>query len=79
MRLIERGKIMKIYYKDLVDGKKHYTNPKSYEITEVNFLDKKVKAIIAHRKSSDLIIPHWCVSSESLYLFRENKEDRNSR
>lgn len=61
---------MKIYYYKGIDSEKiSFTNAKhGYEIQEVSWLGSKVKAIVAHRKSDDLIIPAWCIAPQSKYL-----------
>ena len=65
---------MKIYYRDTVTGKTHWTNPKSHSVQKVNWLGREVIAIIAYRKNDELIIPAWCVAPESRHLLTEAKE-----
>lgn len=59
---------MKIYYKDFVTGKTRYTNPKSFQITDIQFLGKPIKAIVAYRKSDELIIPEYALAPQSRHL-----------
>jgi hypothetical protein len=64
---------MKIYYKDILTGKIRWTNPKNYEIKEVNWLGGMVRAIIAYRKSDCLIIPPWALAPQSKHLLAQEK------
>lgn len=69
---------MKIFYRDFVTGKTKWTNPKRYEITQINLMGQLHRGIIAHRKSDYLVIPEWALVGESRLLLADNTEKPGS-
>ena len=62
---------MKIWYKDMVTGKKHYTRAEyGYRIEEAIWLGEKVLVLEAHRKNDVLVIPEWSLLGESRKLLK---------
>lgn len=59
---------MKIYYKDFVTGKTRWTNPKQHSVQEIQFMGRTIKAIIAYRKSDEIIIPEHALAPQSRHL-----------